>query len=319
MSFLIRSIHDTPLYHFYERYLGQLGYVSRHIHSAHIRFMEREEIGRRRALAAKARPAPEAARIAEKLEEQGYHVTSLERLGFADALGDYCRALAEPVAGLTLAELAKIRAGTTKPYWLDLYEAVGEKPSPVRDFLTSDLVLDAVCLYVGEVPFLAEANLFYTPAGAATLPPTQQGSQRWHLDRSRRRQVKIFMLPLGADDESGASLILPKPWSDLRRYPNYPRYFTDEEFVAAGLDMSKVVRFTGKPGDVMFVDTSRLFHAGARTRGKPRLQFIANLAPIDAWIPYRRMLRRASPGSHFPEINREILARYAHRARSNAA
>jgi hypothetical protein len=293
----------------FHRYLGEVGYLSRHFHYAQAALRERDEIARRKRAAARnsERASPRAREVASALERQGYFLTSVTELGLTDEVVDYCKMLAEPALATSLEKVQAQRAGRGKSYWLDLYENVRDEKTPVTDLIAARDIIDICSLYFGQAPFVHECSLYFTPPGAAFLPAEMQGSQNWHLDNDRPRRIKLFLLPYGADAEAGATMFLPKPDSQLRKYRNFPGYFDDKQMRDYGLNPDKIVRFTGAPGAVMFFDTSRLFHCGSRTRSKPRVVLNIDLSPVTSYLPYNHLSNGPLRRPRFAVLNQDLL------------
>ncbi len=293
----------------YQRYFGEVGYISRRFHYAKTASREQAEIALRQRAAARnsGRASPLARTIAAGLERDGYFQSDLSSLGLSSEVVDYCRKLADPVIGMSLEQVQAKRAGRGKTYWLDLYQDVAETRTPIAELIAARDVIDVCSLYFGQAPFVHECSLYFTPPGAAFLPHEMQGSQNWHLDNDRPRRVKLFMLPYGADEEAGATMFLPKPDSDLGKYRSFPGYFDDKQFAQFGLDPAKIVRFTGAPGAVLFFDTSRLFHCGSRTRSKSRVVLNIDLSPVTSYLPYVQLAHGPLRRPRFAALNGDLL------------
>jgi len=287
-----------------ERYFGEVGYLTRRLHRLQVALNHGARIRRRRLLAARMPSLPLAREIAAALESRGYYFTSVAALGGDPAVVDYCRALGAPVAHKSAKDVATLRNGKSKVYWLDLFEDKEIHPNPVLDFVTLPVLLQAAARYLGEVPILSYISLFFTPPGTAHL---MIGSQGWHRDNEQMRQMKIFLLANPVDSAAGPSKLLPKPHSSARGYRNYPGYFTDDQFREFGLPEKEVVEFTGETGSVLLIDTSALFHCGSRTKTQPRLQMIAAYHPLMSNLPYRVFKAAQLPETTYPKTNEKIL------------
>jgi len=293
------------------RYFGEVGYITRQLHRLEVHVRERARIAKRRTLMAERSVSPQAVAIARDLAENGYHITTVAALGLDESVISSCRDLYTPYDSLDLAGVIAKRQGKGKRYWIDLYEEFGQQRMPVLDFLLSDIVLDVCGTYLSEVPVLDYITLLLTPPQGGTIADECRASQDWHLDNDRAQRVKVFMLPLGADAECGPTMFLPKKFSDPSNYRAfYPGYFTDQQFKQSGLDESRIVKFTGEPGAVLFFDTSTLFHCGSRTASKPRLMLCADFGPISTYLPHRTAARTIWPESCLPEINLEIMRKF---------
>jgi len=271
---------------------------------------DRHVIRRRRELAKIYKGTPESRAIADGLEEVGFYFTNLRRLGINEAVLDYCRELTGSARSLSIEDVwaqnyeSIYHRNEREGYWIDLHVPMRQERTPLLEFATNEIVVGAACTYLKEVPFLTGLGLFYTPAHADKV---LYDNQFWHLDGRRPSQVKIFMLPDGGDEESGPLYLIPKAYSNRRRYTACLGRYTDEQIVENGVDISKRIPFVGPPGSIVFADTSRLFHCGGRTRNKPRSQVIINWSPVESYLPYKFKQKQASPGSKFPDVNRDIL------------
>ncbi len=287
-----------------ERYFGEVGYLTRRLHRLQVTLTHGARIRRRRALAARMPSTPLAREIAAALDSRGYYFTSVAALGGDPAVVDYCRTLGAPVAQKSAEDVAAMRTGKSKRYWLDLFDDKEVRPNPILDFVTLPVLLQAAARYLGEVPILSYISLFFTPPGTAHL---MIGSQGWHRDNEQMRQMKIFLLAHPVDSAAGPSKLLPKPHSSARGYRNYPGYFTDEQFRQFGLAEEEIVEFTGDAGSVLLIDTSALFHCGSRTTTQPRLQMIAAYHPMMSNLPYRVFKAAQLPEATYPRTNDKIL------------
>jgi len=287
-----------------ERYFGEVGYLTRRLHRFQVALAHGARIRRRRALAARMPLTPLAREIADALESRGYYFTSLAALGADPAVLQYAQALGAPVAQKSAEDVAAMRTGKSKLYWLDLFQDKEDRPNPILDFITMPVLLQAAARYLGEVPILSYISLFFTPPGTAQL---MIGSQGWHRDNEQMRQMKIFLLAHPVDSTAGPSKLLPKPYSSARDYRNYPGYFTDEQLREFGFPEKEIVEFTGDAGSVLLIDTSALFHCGSRTLAQPRLQMIAAYHPMMSNLPYRVFKTAQLPEATYPKTNEKIL------------
>jgi len=144
----------------YERHLGDVGYLTIPWHRLHILLLHGPRIRARRSLIARQAISPMALEIAASLETKGYYLTSLATLGGSPAVLEYCRALSEPMANKSIEDVAAMRSGKSKTYWLDLFEAKETVSNPTLDFITLPVLLQAAARYLGEVPILTYVSLF---------------------------------------------------------------------------------------------------------------------------------------------------------------
>jgi hypothetical protein len=143
-----------------------------------------------------------------------------------------------------------------------------ELGSPYLDFALSERVVGPVSAYLGVVPVLVDIDVWYS----AHHPKAPKSSQLWHLDHADTTQMKVWIHVGEIDELSGPLTVLDAAASD-RLADEFDYNFgesyrlPDDAVPAAGQ-----VAFTGPPGTVDFLDTSRCFHFGSRVsaEGSPR-------------------------------------------------
>jgi hypothetical protein len=135
-------------------------------------------------------------------------------------------------------------------------------PELIR-FMVSRPVLDAATDYLGTVPILAGAALWWTPDN-----DTAERSQLFHFDGEDERQVKLILNVFDTDESHGPFTLLPADVSAPLRRPGALRRRLSDEQVDAACGLEKAVSFVGPAGSGGFVDTCRCLHFGSRhTRG----------------------------------------------------
>lgn len=152
-----------------------------------------------------------------------------------------------------------------------------ELDSPYMRFALSEEVVGAVAAYLGLVPVLGEIDVWYSVFNRKK----PKKSQLWHLDHADTTQVKVFVHLSDVTPQSGPLTALDASTSDkLAERLDY--VFGDgkrppDKEVATIAGSGAVVKFSGSPGTVDFVDTSRCFHFGSRVEadGTPRRLFVA--------------------------------------------
>jgi hypothetical protein len=146
------------------------------------------------------------------------------------------------------------------------------------DFGTSSEVLGTVADYMGMVPTIA-LNL---PVGIRVFESTNRWcppmpyneSQLYHRDIHDMPLVYAIVLARDATEHTGPWTFLPASVSArATRALNYQKWrqpyrVTDERMYEV-VDPSERIVFTGKRGDVLFLDTSRCFHYGSRDAVEP--------------------------------------------------
>lgn len=138
-------------------------------------------------------------------------------------------------------------------------------PELIR-FMVSRPVLDRVTAYLGSVPVLAGAALWWTPRNDTALR-----SQLYHFDGEDESQMKLVLNVFDTADEHGPFTLLPADASrPIRAKGDFRRRISDEE-VDAACGLENAVKLTGPPGSGGFVDTSRCLHFGSRHTRADRL------------------------------------------------
>ena len=142
-------------------------------------------------------------------------------------------------------------------------------PELIR-LMISRPVLDTATAYLGEVPILAGAALWWTPENE-----TAERSQLFHFDGEDERQLKLILNVFETGEEHGPFTLLPAEVSaPLRRPSVLRRRVSDAEVDAIG-GLGKVVPLLGSAGSGGFVDTCRCLHFGSRYTRKDRLVLMA--------------------------------------------
>ena len=155
-------------------------------------------------------------------------------------------------------------------------------PALVADMVDRSL-LDAAARYLGSVPRLEGAVLWWTPPNE-----TADSSQQWHIDELARRQVKILLNCSDVDDDCGPLHFLPAARSDeLRAHMRHRRGRVDEAALTKLIDSGEIVRATGPCGSAVMLDSSRCLHFGSRGNLRDRLVLAFHFLPADAPVDTR--------------------------------
>lgn len=154
---------------------------------------------------------------------------------------------------------------------------IGDFPDLLK-LPSSSEVISTVANYMGMIPTLA-LNL---PLAARVFESTERfnphkgysKAQLYHLDFHDVPMVYVILLAKDCTSENGPWCFLPKSASDrVVKALNYqkrgePYRVTDERMYAV-VDPSERIEFTGKRGDVLFIDSSQCFHYGSRDAVNP--------------------------------------------------
>ena len=209
--------------------------------------------------------AGDCARAFEVPSDAGFRLFPAGGLPGADVVVRYCAQLFERVrAG---AEVEDHLFNPRKRFLLALLagEDFLAHPELLR-LMISRPVLDTATAYLGEVPILAGAALWWTPENE-----TAERSQLFHFDAEDERQLKLILNIFETRAEHGPFTLLPADVSaPLRRSGSQRRRISDTEVDAAcGLDQA--IPLLGDSGSGGFVDTCRCLHFGSRHVESDRL------------------------------------------------
>ncbi len=180
-----------------------------------------------------------------------------------------------------------------KPFLYDILpERAWERYASILDFVATPEVLEPVARHCGFAPCLSGD----TPPGVRLMEsstqfdPQAQGpwrsSQLWHTDYHSFPTIYVIVAVREIRPEDGALHFVGEEASG--RVAEALRYnrrgsshrVSDEEF-AEHVDPSETITFTGPPGSVMFIDSSRCFHFGSRNPRRPRYQLqYAYISPV---------------------------------------
>lgn len=172
------------------------------------------------------------------------------------------------------------------------------QPALIRGMLARP-VLDAVSRYLGCVPRLEGAVLWWTPPNDSAT-----SSQQWHIDELAPRQVKVLLNCSEVDELCGPLSFLPADRSDqLRRDFGHQRGRLDEARLMAELDPAEILQATGRPGSGVILDSSRCLHFGSRGNQRDRLLLAFHFFTPDSPVDSRYHIEAASLGETFSDLD----------------
>lgn len=233
----------------------------------------------RRALAADAEVSRHAALVVSK--DDGFARFDMDTFDGMARVVSRCRALFDE----RRSELSK-QAFVLNPNKMFLLSVLAgddfcAHPDLLR-FMVSRPILDVATRYLGAVPLLAGANLWWSPPNRSAA-----SSQLFHTDNEDWRQLKIFINLFDTEGAHGPFTFLPATISAaaVKRNRYVTGRLTDEQvFAVASAD--ELVRLTGPAGSGGFVDTSRCLHYGSRGNTEDRLvlafQFLRFDSPTES-------------------------------------
>lgn len=165
-------------------------------------------------------------------------------------------------------------------------------PELIR-FMVQRPLLDAVCRYLGTVPVVEGAALWWTPPNE-----TVQSSQAVHVDLLAQRQVKVIMNCTATTMAQGPLHFVPADVSDrLRQRARHSRGRLADEWLDEPRASGQLYAATGEPGSGVIFDSSRCLHFGSRGNREDRLVLTFHYLPLDAPTETRYRLD-PSPAMH---------------------
>jgi hypothetical protein len=230
------------------------------------------------------RPAGEATRVAQELQDKGIAISSVSALLEDASCFDQLRrevaqqelALADQMQACRAAANDHHASGP-KPY---LFQMLGEHPVMDRDsifarFALQNPIRDVANAYFGMYVRLRYYNVWYN---FVTDREACQ-SQLWHRDPEDRYILKVFLYLVPVNDDNGPFTYAPGTHmkGNCRRRPAYLHkdgYTTrsDDRQMSAVVPQQQWVTCTGPAGTLVFADT-RGYHKGGLARVRDRIVY----------------------------------------------
>ncbi len=247
------------------------------VHPA-LRFAKRaanpSQLATRRAAAAALAAGDRAA--AEIPERDGYRLLQPGELPDAALVAERCAALFEQLRPGARPE--DHRFNPRKRFLLSLLRGADFSRHPeLLRFMLSRPLLDTASRYLGSVPLLAGAALWWTPPNDSA-----ERSQLFHFDAEDDRQLKLFVNVLAVGAGSGPVTWLPADASAALRSPSALRRRISDVEVERASGLGRAVRLLGAPGSAGFVDTSRCLHFGSRASRVDRVVLMVQYLRFDS-------------------------------------
>ena len=244
--------------------------------------------------------SPAQKEVIQNLKERGVATASFQELGISPEVWDRLQGIVKEFVESPRVDEATRRfpeevkePKRNDAYMVTLFEA--EPTLSLSDpFLRAALdppVLDIVNSYLELWAKLVYVDVWYTIPHAA---PERIGSQRWHRDPEDKRMLKVYLYFSDVTPESGAMQYVPgsalggryqnlwswRPFASESRYPS-------EGELEQHIPRSEVVSCIGRPGTLVFCDTSG-FHRGGSWKSGSRIAatwtFVTPAAtPVTTW------------------------------------
>ncbi|TVS12671.1 MAG: hypothetical protein EA419_04110 [Wenzhouxiangella sp.] len=145
-------------------------------------------------------------------------------------------------------------------------------------FMVSEPIVRMASHYLGTVPVLEGAALWWTPPNDSLV-----SSQMVHIDELAPRQVKILLNCTAVGEQNGPLQLLPADVSDrLRKLGGHSRGRLDDSWLEQPARDGQLYKAMGPPGSGVAFDSSRCLHFGSRGNTADRLVLAFHFLPLDA-------------------------------------
>jgi hypothetical protein len=300
---LAQPMHTRGLYRLMFK---RLGLPRNFVHtslSALKRMTVREQVAYRAKVAASLGPAPAGEPVLS--EDRGFVLFQPNELPGGVDVAARCRQIFEEFQASGRGQ-EEISRNPNKRFLLAVVSGneFHAYPDLIR-FMVRRPVLDAVCRYLGTVPVLEGAALWWTPPNDTVL-----SSQAVHIDLLAQRQVKMIMNCMETTLEQGPLHFVPADVSDdLRRRGGHTRGRLADKWLEEPRANGELYAATGQPGSGVLFDSSRCLHFGSRGNRRDRLVLTYHYLPLDA--PTETRYRLDPPLELFSDPGLDELQRLA--------
>ena len=161
-------------------------------------------------------------------------------------------------------DLVRKKLKANKPFMMQLLDQGSYTiESPLLRFGLQSEIVAIAAAYLGLVPILQFASVYYSSATGAELAK----SQLYHCDSDDVEQLKVFVLCEAVTPAMGPLTLLRADDSEVIRARSAYRFNTrlaDTEVEELLGGRPAATELVGPAGTTAFVDTSRCFHYGSR-------------------------------------------------------
>lgn len=166
-------------------------------------------------------------------------------------------------------------------------------------FMVSRPVLDIATAYLGAVPRLEGAALWWTPPN-----DSMTSSQRVHIDELAPRQVKFILHCDQVDNDTGPLYALPADHStDVLARSQQRRGRLDDDWLQKIGALQAMRPALGPAGSGIVFDSSRCLHYGSRGNRRDRLVLAFHFLPANAPVHTRYHLCCPSAPAALAELD----------------
>ena len=134
-----------------------------------------------------------------------------------------------------------------------------------------------------------------------------QQSQQCHVDQEDYRQVKVFLYVRPVFPDTGPLTVVPVEDS-CKIFASVENPFgrIDDQLIYRECSRDNLISLTGEVADVVFVDTTHLYHMGGRTRQGSRLVLVIHFVPFTCIMEPNATTLKKSIGRKIQRADGEI-------------
>jgi len=175
-------------------------------------------------------------------------------------------------------------------------------------YLSSKKMLATVSRYLGTFPQIGDVQMWISEKN-----DQNESSQLFHIDQEDYSQIKLFIYLNDVGPDMGPfTFIKARALKSIFKSSPLPFSRQQDDFIKKEAGGSNLVEVCGKKGTAAFVDTSRCYHFGSRTRCGRRIalmvQYISlncirepNVSVMTPSI--RDRIRKQGDSSEFSDLN----------------
>ncbi|GJL54489.1 MAG: hypothetical protein NPIRA02_16210 [Nitrospirales bacterium] len=236
-------------------------------------------------------------------ECDGYCTFNVHSLPYGTEVLELCEQIFQKRCKSNLSETNQIEG---KPWRRNLlYSTDFNEHTELLQFACSNEVLAIVSTYLGTIPEIGNIQLWWTQVNDAT-----ESSQLFHIDQEDFRQAKMFVHVTDVDHSSGPfTLVKAKAARNIERRAASPYNRISDDEVMTLCSTDAVIPLIGPSGTAAFVDTSRCYHFGSRSRGRDRVVLVITYIPFHHIMEptYTLLQRKNLLVANLPEFARWAL------------
>ena len=180
--------------------------------------------------------------------------------------------------------------GKMTVYWANLNGPADRTVDSILvRFALQEPVLKLASAYFGQVPYLADVEIFVS---LSTGKPQWETSQLWHRDYADHKTIKFWVyLSDAVTKEDGPFTYVPALPSRKIKNTFFPDRVKDET-IAECVAPYEVKEVYGKRGTAFYVDTSVCYHYGSRLAdGHRRVAYVATFMTRNSLYPLANGLK----------------------------